>query len=66
VAEGVETRDQLDLLKSLGCQFGQGYFFSKPLDHQAAEAFICDSYSPPVLLLESMTVAPALLHESFS
>lgn len=61
VAEGVETREQLDLLRSLGCQFGQGYFFSKPLDHQAAEAFICETYSPPVLLLESMTVAPAAL-----
>ena len=61
VAEGVETREQLDLLKSLGCQFGQGYFFSKPLDHQAAETFICETYSPPVLLLESMTVAPSAL-----
>jgi len=61
VAEGVETCDQLELLKSLGCQFGQGYFFSKPLDHQAAEAFICESYSPPVLLLESMVVAPSAL-----
>jgi predicted signal transduction protein with EAL and GGDEF domain len=64
VAEGVETREQLDLLKSLGCQFGQGYFFSKPLDHQAAEVFICESYSPPVLLLESMTVAPSSLRGS--
>jgi diguanylate cyclase (GGDEF)-like protein/PAS domain S-box-containing protein len=65
VAEGVETRDQLELLKSLGCQFGQGYFFSKPLDNHAAEAFICEIYSPPVLLLESMTVAPGALRESF-
>jgi diguanylate cyclase (GGDEF)-like protein len=64
VAEGVETREQLDLLKSLGCQFGQGYFFSKPLDQQGAETFICESYSPPVLLLESMTLAPASLRES--
>jgi EAL domain-containing protein (putative c-di-GMP-specific phosphodiesterase class I) len=64
VAEGVETREQLDLLKSLGCQFGQGYFFSKPLDHEGAEAFICESYSPSVLLLESMTVAPTPLRES--
>jgi diguanylate cyclase (GGDEF)-like protein len=64
VAEGVETREQLDLLRSLGCQYGQGYYFSKPLDHQAAEAFICETYSPPVLLLESMTIAPAALRES--
>ena len=32
VAEGVETREQMTLLKSLGCEFGQGYLFSRPLD----------------------------------
>jgi predicted signal transduction protein with EAL and GGDEF domain len=32
VAEGVETHEQADLLRSLGCEYAQGYFFSKPLD----------------------------------
>ncbi len=31
VAEGVETEDHLKLLKGLGCDIAQGYFFSKPL-----------------------------------
>jgi diguanylate cyclase (GGDEF)-like protein/PAS domain S-box-containing protein len=31
VAEGIETREQLDLLKSWGCQEGQGYYFARPL-----------------------------------
>ncbi len=31
VAEGVETRDQLDKLVQLGCPFGQGYLFSRAL-----------------------------------
>lgn len=31
VAEGVETAEQLELLKSLGCDQIQGYYFSKPL-----------------------------------
>lgn len=31
VAEGIETQEQLDLLKSAGCDFGQGYLFSKPV-----------------------------------
>ncbi len=35
VAEGVETRAQLDLLKQLGCERAQGYLFSKPVDHDA-------------------------------
>ena len=64
VAEGVETCEQLELLQSLGCQYGQGYFFSKPLDHQKAEVFICETYSPPVLLLDSMTIAPRQLNQS--
>jgi diguanylate cyclase (GGDEF)-like protein/PAS domain S-box-containing protein len=57
VAEGVETREQLDILRSLGCKYGQGYFFSKPLDTQSAEAFICETYSPTVQVLEDMTTA---------
>jgi EAL domain-containing protein (putative c-di-GMP-specific phosphodiesterase class I) len=32
IAEGVETREQLEVLKSLGCAEVQGYYFSKPLD----------------------------------
>ena len=31
VAEGVETREQLDLLRACGCQELQGYVFSRPL-----------------------------------
>jgi diguanylate cyclase (GGDEF) domain len=31
VAEGIETDQQLKLLKSFGCDFGQGYFFARPL-----------------------------------
>jgi PAS domain S-box-containing protein/diguanylate cyclase (GGDEF)-like protein len=32
IAEGVETSEQLAQLRSLQCEYGQGYFFSKPLD----------------------------------
>jgi EAL domain-containing protein (putative c-di-GMP-specific phosphodiesterase class I) len=31
VAEGVESPDELALLKSMGCDLGQGYLFSKPV-----------------------------------
>jgi diguanylate cyclase (GGDEF)-like protein len=36
-AEGVETPEQLAQLKALGCEFGQGYLFSRPVDQNAAE-----------------------------
>ncbi|MDR3572454.1 MAG: GGDEF domain-containing phosphodiesterase [Anaerolineaceae bacterium] len=36
IAEGVEALEQLDFLKGLGCQAGQGYYISYPLDSNAA------------------------------
>lgn len=31
VAEGIESREQFELVRSLGCDVGQGYFFARPL-----------------------------------
>ncbi|KAB8314194.1 GGDEF and EAL domain-containing protein [Tolypothrix campylonemoides VB511288] len=39
-AEGVETKEQLAFLRRLNCEYGQGYFFSRPLDSSAAAALI--------------------------
>lgn len=40
IAEGVETKEQLGLLKELGCDVIQGYYFSKPLPPAEFEALI--------------------------
>ncbi|MBP0020420.1 MAG: EAL domain-containing protein [Cyanobacteria bacterium SBLK] len=40
IAEGIETATQLERLRSLGCGYGQGYFFAKPLNSQQAEALL--------------------------
>ncbi|MEJ2061117.1 MAG: EAL domain-containing protein [Gammaproteobacteria bacterium] len=32
LAEGIETAEQLDYLRQIGCGYGQGYFFSRPVD----------------------------------
>ncbi|MEH2284629.1 MAG: EAL domain-containing protein [Nostoc sp.] len=39
-AEGVETVEQLAILRKLSCEYGQGYFFSHPLDSSQAAALI--------------------------
>jgi len=40
IAEGVETAEQCDLLKGIGCDYGQGYLFAKPLPAEALEALL--------------------------
>lgn len=40
VAEGVETAEQFAQLKTLKCESGQGYFFSKPVDSTTAQNLI--------------------------
>lgn len=40
VAEGIETKKQLFQLRSLKCEYGQGYLFAKPLDRAAIETLL--------------------------
>jgi EAL domain-containing protein (putative c-di-GMP-specific phosphodiesterase class I) len=61
IAEGVETRDQLDQLRDLHCASGQGYFFSRPLDAEKASDFINSIFQ----LRESMSIARPVSDENF-
>jgi diguanylate cyclase (GGDEF)-like protein len=40
VVEGVETRDQLDTLRRLGCDLIQGYYFAKPMPGSVIEDYL--------------------------
>jgi len=44
VAEGIEDQQQLDMLRDLGCEFGQGYLFSKPASPDVIERLIRDHH----------------------
>ena len=43
IAEGVETAEHLDILRSLGCEYGQGYFFAKPLPAEEAGVLLASA-----------------------
>jgi hypothetical protein len=45
VAEGVESEADAQLLARIGCEFGQGYYFSPPLDGAAALDYIARHYN---------------------
>jgi diguanylate cyclase (GGDEF)-like protein/PAS domain S-box-containing protein len=47
VAEGVESEGQRIRLDALGCQYAQGYLFSRPVDADAAMRVLVASLAPP-------------------
>ncbi|WP_407702390.1 putative bifunctional diguanylate cyclase/phosphodiesterase [Vibrio algarum] len=44
VAEGIEVIEQAELLKQKGCKYAQGYLYARPLNEEALEAWLLDSY----------------------
>ncbi|PYS91698.1 MAG: hypothetical protein DMF64_11485 [Acidobacteria bacterium] len=56
VAEGVETPEQLEQLRTLGCDYAQGYIFSRPLE--AGDATRLITHTQTILLNELLTVDP--------
>jgi EAL domain-containing protein (putative c-di-GMP-specific phosphodiesterase class I) len=42
-AEGIETTQQMEQLRTMGCESGQGFLFSKPVDSMTAETLIAAS-----------------------
>ncbi|MFC0252923.1 bifunctional diguanylate cyclase/phosphodiesterase [Massilia consociata] len=48
VAEGIENRKQMQLLKTLGCDEGQGFFFSRPVPPGARQAVASREFQPAI------------------
>ncbi|MCG8551089.1 MAG: EAL domain-containing protein [Desulfobacterales bacterium] len=40
IAEGIESHSQLETLQGMGCDFIQGYYFSKPVPHHHVQALL--------------------------
>ena len=53
IAEGVETAEQLSQLRDLGCEYGQGYYFSRPVSAEEAGHLIADLL-PPTSPMDSL------------
>ena len=45
IAEGIEKTDQLDLIRSLNCEYGQGFLFSRPVNNEGAEKLLKEGFS---------------------
>ena len=58
VAEGVETPRQATLVKTLGCDFAQGYLFSRPLPKDAIDALLRQESHWPTELWSRNTALP--------
>lgn len=48
IAEGIETSEQLRILKEMGCEFIQGYYLSEPLEPAAATALVAKGVALPI------------------
>jgi EAL domain-containing protein (putative c-di-GMP-specific phosphodiesterase class I) len=46
IAEGIETARQAERLLELGCELGQGFYFSQPLEAKAAQQFMRQQMAP--------------------
>jgi EAL domain-containing protein (putative c-di-GMP-specific phosphodiesterase class I) len=65
IAEGVETLEQVTKLRTLGCEKGQGFFFSRPMPAEDAEKLLLETtplgplpeYSDMTSSLENVLIA---------
>jgi EAL domain-containing protein (putative c-di-GMP-specific phosphodiesterase class I) len=57
VAEGIETEKQMQMLRSLGCHYGQGYYFSRPLDPHRITHLLSQSAPLPWTREQATTAA---------
>ena len=40
IAEGIETQDQMEMLKAMKAEYGQGYYFSQPISGEELQGLL--------------------------
>jgi EAL domain-containing protein (putative c-di-GMP-specific phosphodiesterase class I) len=63
VAEGVETPEQAAVLRALGCDYGQGYLYSRPVSAAACRALLqelrCEAPLTQTVLVRAIALSKA-------
>jgi EAL domain-containing protein (putative c-di-GMP-specific phosphodiesterase class I) len=62
IAEGIETAEQMELLRGMGCKAGQGYFLSRPLTADVVDTLLDGLVAQPPIkpALVRAWLSPAL------
>lgn len=58
VAEGIETEDQADLMRIMGCDLGQGYYYARPAPAKAIDRILALAQVPTQITPDSTGVLP--------
>ena len=61
VAEGIENRKQAELLRAMGCRYGQGYWFSRPVELASLKELLAGWKLPAAAAVRRPRVAPKVL-----
>lgn len=56
IAEGIETESDRDALRDLGCDYGQGYLYARPMDADATEYFLTTRVSGEFVIVPDADV----------
>jgi len=66
VAEGIEEPWQLERLRTLGCELGQGYFFARPVDAAGFEAYVAARHPGRIAAARPLRLPARLVKPSTS
>jgi EAL domain-containing protein (putative c-di-GMP-specific phosphodiesterase class I) len=61
VAEGIEKAEQLDFLRKVNCHYGQGFYYSRPIDTDSAGQVLQELAVPMYPTVSEVNLSPMML-----